>query len=177
MASPPDPILRAPSDFERQFPDGSALATECVLNFGLLSGGVHSALRRLLENHGVPSMAAFNVLAILDGASAPLGPSIIAERMVVTRATISGVLDSLERRRLIRRLPDRRDSRRRLVELTTEGSDVIKALLPVVHRWEASLLSCLTYDQQRELLRFLATLQGQLTRMEPDADLLVPNEL
>lgn len=177
MADAPEPMLRVPLDFEVEFPDCRALATESFINFGLVAGALHSELQRLLEAHGIPSMAAFNVLAILAGSETALAPSVIAERMLVTRPTMSGVLDSLDRRGLVRRIRDRSDSRKRLVEPSGKGLRAIRRVLPVVHRWEAQVMSCLTTEQQRELLRILATLQAQMRASAPGADLHVPDQL
>src|SRR5690242_21403426 len=94
----PEPFFRTPPGFE-----WDALATECFINYGLLAGGVLSALDALIKAAGAPSMAAFNVLAVLDGAGEPLNPSTIAERLLVARATTTGVVDSLERHGLVRR--------------------------------------------------------------------------
>ena len=94
---------RVPDGFADEFPDGSALATEVFLNLGVLSGGIRSAAEGLLRSHGITSMAAFNVLTVVGGDADPLQPSQIAERMMVTWATTSGLLDALERRGLIER--------------------------------------------------------------------------
>src|SRR2546430_1660138 len=106
MSSRPDgqPALRVPDAFEREFPTASRRATEAFLNIGVLVGGVRSAVETLVAAEGLPSMAAFNVLSVLGGDPEPLRPSVIAERMMVTRATITGVLDSLESRGFVRRV-------------------------------------------------------------------------
>src|SRR4051794_12177361 len=103
MSRGPEPVIRIPEGFDVEFPDGSRLATEVFLNIGLLVGAVRSAVERFAIAEGLPSMAAFNVLSVLGGDPAPLRPSVIAERMMVTRATTTGLLDSLERRGLVRR--------------------------------------------------------------------------
>src|SRR4051812_29642292 len=91
-------VVQVPADFEEQWTEASALATECCINFGLLAGAAFSQMQAIVQSHGAPSLAAFNVLAIVDGAGEPLAPSAIADRMLVTRATVTGVIDSLERR-------------------------------------------------------------------------------
>ena len=80
---PLDPSL------EQEWPEASALATACFLNMGYLASRVQAYVEALVRRHGLPSMSAFNVLTILHGAGEPLLPSTIAERMVVTRGTMT----------------------------------------------------------------------------------------
>ena len=93
---------------------------------------------------GFPSLGAFNALTILDGADGPLTPSQIAERMFVTRATITGVLRSLERYQLIEITPNPADGRSRSVTLTPGTSARVRAYLHHVHQAERNLMAGLT---------------------------------
>lgn len=91
-----------------------------------------------------------------------LPPSTIAKRMTVARGTMTGILDSLQRRGLIRRIPHEEDGRRVLVEMTAEGAAGLMRLHHQLHRAEKRVMECLTESQQRSLLRILAVLQAHL---------------
>src|SRR5436190_18438518 len=104
----------------------------------------------------MPSAAAFNVLAILDGAGWPLRPSTIADRLLVSRGTVTGLLDSLERRGFLARHGHAGDGRRRVVAITPVGQRSVRRLLPVVHEFEAKVMGALTGAGQRPLLGMLA---------------------
>ena len=160
-----------PPGFEAEFPDGSALATEAFLNVGVLTGGVRSAVEGILRGEGITSLAAFNVLAVVDGDPSPIGPSVIAGRMMVTRATMTGLLDSLEARGLIERRPSGADGRQRLVQLTPEGRRITRRLVPEMHRFERDLMSCLSDDELEAFLEFVARLQQRIMALEPSATL------
>ena len=170
----PEPHIRVPPGFDEEFAEGSALATECFMNYGALGGGVMAALQQLVEEHGAPSVAAFNVLAILDGAGQALPPSTVAQRLLVSRATVTGVLDSLERRGLIRRRSHPGDGRMRQVELTGAGRRTIQRLLPAVHRFERELMSALSDKELATLLDQLARLQARLGELVPGAPFKTP---
>jgi DNA-binding MarR family transcriptional regulator len=103
------------------------------------------------------------VLNILVEASEPLSQTTLKERLLVTGPTVTGVVDSLERRGLVRRRLDAADRRRRLIEITPKGRAVAADFLPVVHAAERPWLACLSNAEQRTLLDFLGRIQGQLT--------------
>ena len=156
------PAIRLGTDFEAAWPGASTLATEVALNLGLLSARFAVYVQAHVRRYGIPSLAAFNVLAVLDGAGQPLPPSTIADRIVITRGTLTGILDSLERRDLVRRMPHGKDGRMRLVEITDAGRDRLHAARPALHHTERRWLNHLTSAQQRQLLQMLAVLQAHL---------------
>jgi DNA-binding MarR family transcriptional regulator len=162
-----------PENFEAEFPSASALATEAFLNVGLLTGGVRSAFEQLLFDAGLPSMAAFNVLSVLAGDPQPLRPSVIAERVMVTRATTTGVLDSLEARGLITRDTHHADGRSRVIAITRAGRKIVNALVPRAHAFEAELMTALDDEQLRQFIEMVAVLQARLLELAPDARLAI----
>jgi DNA-binding MarR family transcriptional regulator len=152
--------VRLGPDFAAAWPGASQLATECVLNLGVLSEQMAAFGEALARQQGIPSRAAFNVLAILEGAGEPLPPSTIAARMIVRRPTLTGVLGTLERRGLIRRLPHPTDGRMALIAIAPRGRAAVAGLRPALHHAEKRWLDCLTEAEQRELLGMLARLQA-----------------
>ena len=146
--------------FEDAWPGASALATECILNLGFLQQLMEAFGQSLVRRHGIPSVAAFNVLTILHGAGEPLSPSTIAERMIVSRPTMTGILGTLERRGLIRRQPHEKDGRMALIEIAADGRQKVERLLPELHQAEKGWMECLTDSEQRALLAMLARLEA-----------------
>ncbi len=157
-----EPLVRVHGDFEKEFPHASALATECFLNLGRVTMSMLSELNRLLEGYGVPSYTSFNALTVIAGADEPISPSVVAKRMVVTRPTVTGILDTLERLGLVFRRAHVLDGRMRLVSLTDAGRNVVGLALPEVHRFEYELFSVLDQNEQTALLASLATLAVRL---------------
>jgi DNA-binding MarR family transcriptional regulator len=155
-----EPVVRLEDDFEQQWPGASTLATECVLNMGFLVTRMLAYGQSIAREHGIPSATAFNVLTILRGAEGPLPPSVIADRMIVTRGTMTSVLDSLQRHGFITRVPHGSDRRMLLVEITEEGLSRVEAVLPRFHEVEKRWMSSLTPQEQRSLLDMLARLQA-----------------
>ncbi len=162
------PLVRVHGHFDREFPDGSALATECFLNLGRVAMSMLSELDRLLDGFGVPSYTSFNALTVIAGAGEPIPPSVVAERMVVTRPTVTGILNTLERLGLVTRGAHGSDGRMRLVSLTDAGRDLVQQALPDVHRFEEALFGSLGRAQQNGLLDSLATIARGLERLRAE---------
>lgn len=158
------PLVRVHGDFEKEFPRASALATECFLNLGHVAVSMLSELDRLLSGFGVPSYTSFNALTVVAGAGEPIPPSVVAKRMVVTRPTVTGILNILERLELVTRSAHGSDGRMRLVSLTDAGRDLVQHVLPEVHRFEEELFSALDATQQSALLESLSAIAERLDR-------------
>jgi DNA-binding MarR family transcriptional regulator len=147
-------------DFEDEYPGACALATECYANLwraAELLMGLHN--RHTLDQYQL-SPSARGVLAVVEGAGQPLEPSVIAERLVVTTGSMTSLLDTLEKRGLVRRLPHPEDRRKLLIDITADARAIIDELLPTMHARERDVIgAALTTGEQRTLLRFLAKLQ------------------
>ena len=70
------------------------------------------------------------LLALLQDPLTPLSPSELARRGSVTRATMTGLLDVLEKKALVIRLQSPGDRRASLVQLTDKGKELAEKLLP-----------------------------------------------
>lgn len=157
-----EPLIRVPPTFEAEFPGCDRRAVETFLNIGVLTGAVRNAIASFIASFGLPSDAAFNVLMVVAGAGEPIRPSVIASRLMVTRATISGVLDSLEARNLVRRTASAGDGRVRDVTVTPAGKSLARQIEPRLHAFETALMTVLAGRELDELLQMVARLQARL---------------
>jgi DNA-binding MarR family transcriptional regulator len=83
---------------------------------------------------------------------------VIAEESGVSKATLSGVLNTLEKRGLAQRQRSEEDGRLVLVTLTPAGTRLIKRLFPEINRQEQQAVSGLTLRQQEQAADFLRQL-------------------
>jgi DNA-binding MarR family transcriptional regulator len=157
---PPAPIVQLEPDFEDRWPGSSRLASACFINLWVLNGLMQARSQSWTRLEGYASSAAFNVLTVLYGAGTALLPSTIADRLVVSRPTITGILDSLERRGAIRRTSHPDDGRMRLVEITMQARQQVKASQRRLHRIEKEVMDALSQEDQAEFLRMLGQLQA-----------------
>ena len=159
--------IRLADDFYAQTPDANVLATEAVMNSIRTADMLFDRIGRLLRPLGV-SAAGGLVLGLLRDNGA-LAPSQIGERLIVTRATVTGVVDSLERRGLVVRTPNPADRRGLLVEITPEGLAVVAQVRTLVHRNEKQWMSALSNDELRAYIDLHHQIQDSLDAEYPAA--------
>jgi len=75
---------------------------------------------------------------------------------------VTGVLDSLERRGLVRRIRNEEDRRRVTVEITDEGLRVLAEVRAVVHRNEKTWMQALSDAELKRLIKLLQRVQTGL---------------
>ena len=105
------------------------------------------------------SPAARQALATLDGHGAALSPSEVADRLLLTPASITSLLDTLERRGLVTRTPDPEDRRRVLVEITEAGRAVVDQVVPEAVALQTAVMSRISETDRARLVRILATIR------------------
>jgi DNA-binding MarR family transcriptional regulator len=153
--------IRVSREFGAMYPEASASATECAMNLArtgdLVLGRVTSAL---LPLNITP--AGGLVLGILKDAGQPCPPNYISARLIVSRATVTGVLDTLAKRGLVRREPHPTDRRMVLVHLTKAGSRMADTVRRTVHRAEAEWMGSLSEHERARLTELLGKIQRHL---------------
>jgi DNA-binding MarR family transcriptional regulator len=153
--------IRVAGDFGREYPDASASATECVMNLARTGDLVLGSVAAVLQPLDV-SPAGGLVLGILKDAGRPCPPNYISERLIVSRATVTGVLDTLVKRDLVRREPHPTDRRMVLVHLTRAGARMADKVRRTVHRAEAEWMGPLNEHERAQLTELLGKLQRHL---------------
>lgn len=79
----------------------------------------------------------------------------VAAEAGITKGTLTGVMKTLQARRLIRRLPHRDDRRRVSIGLSKAGERLIERVFPEFNRHETLAVSALSDTDQQELARLL----------------------
>jgi DNA-binding MarR family transcriptional regulator len=88
----------------------------------------------------------------------PLEPRQIAPLAGVTRASISAVLNTLERDGLVERLRDSADRRLVTIELTDQGRKMLLETMPEQHAVEREWAAALTPAEQRTMIKLMRTM-------------------
>jgi DNA-binding MarR family transcriptional regulator len=157
--------VKVATDFEKRYPDSSAKATECAMNLVLTAGLLEKHIASLIQPFNL-SPATGLVLSILADSETPLSPNNIADQLIISRASVTSLLDSLEKRGFVKRQPHLSDRRMLLVELTNSGRQVANQFRPIVHQHQKVWLKALNEKEQEQLIQMLHRLQASL--MDPN---------
>jgi DNA-binding MarR family transcriptional regulator len=168
-----DVTIRVDKTFAKEFPGASRSATEAGANLVHTAALFLDELNRRRATVTSLSPSACQVLAVLDGAGEPLPSNTIAERLLITTASMTSLLDTLERKGMVRRGPHPTDRRKILVSITPQASAVVDEMLPVIHGTQAAVFAPLTAAERRTLVALLARVQTRLTDLA-DAELPPP---
>jgi DNA-binding MarR family transcriptional regulator len=145
-------------DFSERYPGASPQATQAAMNIVRTADLLVKRIADLVEPFGLSPSSGL-ALGILADAAEPLPPHEIAGRLIISRATVTGLLDSLEKRGYVRRLPHATDRRMLLIELTATGRQVAHDFRLVVHQHERAWLAAFDEQEQQQLIGLLQRLQ------------------
>jgi DNA-binding MarR family transcriptional regulator len=158
----------------RVHPELDPSAAEAYLHLLRTADEVHALAEADFSAHGI-SPGRFGVLMLLWRASAPGGaprsptgepcgprtPAGLADAAGVTRATMTGLVDTLERDGLVSRRADPTDRRMQLVQLTPKGERFLARMLPGHFRGVSDLLRELRPGERKALVRLLGKIQSR----------------
>ncbi len=163
----------------RELPDLDPSATVVFLN--LLRTGDEAF--RVVEAHLAKyeiTQGRFGVLMALwgvcqrAGRSTRLTPAELADHTGVTRATITGLIDTLEGAGLVTRTPHPDDRRMMTVGLTARGENLLLRILPAHFRQMAQLMDPLSEPERKTLVRLLTKILGRAAELPGAAAALPP---
>ena len=124
---------------------------------GLLrtADAIKRSLAGVIEPHGITPQQ-YNVLRILRGAAPDGLPTLtIGERMVEQTPGVTRLIDRLERKGLVERIPCPKDRRRVFCQITPKGLDLLEQLDEPVNRWDAQTVSILPPSEVDSLIKLL----------------------
>ena len=101
---------------------------------------VDALIANITRRYGLSS-AAVNALAVIESAGGPVPAGEVSAGMHITTATMTSVLDTLERKGYIRRQPDLADRRRVLVDITPGAQALLDRILPEIQQLATAALS------------------------------------
>src|SRR5580698_5944639 len=164
-------MIRVPADYEAEFPGASRSAAGVAANLARTATAFVSAVERWPRETANLSASAFQTLAILEGADEPLPAHVIAERLAVRSASMTSLLDTLERGGLVERNPHPSDRRKILIHLTDRARRIVDETLPIQHAVIREALEGVSEADREQLITTLATI---FTRLENLAEQPLP---
>jgi len=117
--------------------------------------------RRLLQSHGLTGPQALLLKSLLDGGETSVGS--LAQRISLSQATVTDILNRLEKRGLVRRVRSEVDRRRVYVEATAECNRLLENSPPLLQEQFAERFDAL---EEWEQTLMLSTLQRVAVMMD-----------
>lgn len=93
------------------------------------------------------SFGRFTILALLSSTPEGIVPTDLANRVGITQATMSGLLNGLEKADLIRREEHHNDRRSFVIKITDKGEQLIKHIIPQWAPQVAAFWNKFTHDE------------------------------
>ncbi|MCI0527759.1 MAG: MarR family transcriptional regulator [Nitrospira sp.] len=101
----------------------------------------------------------FDVIATL-GDTEGMACKELSEKTLVTKGTLTGVLDRLEAKGLIERVHSKEDRRCTIIRLTSQGDDCFRKVFPAnIYHWKPYFERALTPEQMNQLRTMLLRLK------------------
>jgi DNA-binding MarR family transcriptional regulator len=91
----------------------------------------------------------------------------LGEKTLITKGTLTGVVDRLEEKGLVTRMPDERDGRSQLVCLTAAGNVLFEEVFPAHLAYMAKMFAGVSEAELLEMRQILVRL-GQILQSEVD---------
>lgn len=117
---------------------------------------------RIVRPHGLTPQQ-YNVLRILRGADPTGLPTLeVGERMIERSPGITGLVDRLVAKGLVKRARSRTDRRRVLCRLSDDGRAILAELDQQVNAADSTAMALLTPDDVRQLVESLEKISASL---------------
>jgi DNA-binding MarR family transcriptional regulator len=150
------------------FPDLDPSACEVFLHLMRAGDEAFRVVDAHLAEHNI-SQGGFMVLMLLldklTNCAQARTPAELADLSHVTRATMTGLVDTLERDGLVKREPAPNDRRMMSVTLTAKGGALLQAILPPHFKRMASLMAPLTEPERKSLIHLLGKIMQQASAL------------
>jgi DNA-binding MarR family transcriptional regulator len=160
------PSEKAFKDFAERYPEMDPSATMCCGLLLLLSGDMIAALERYLGQHKLSQGRFYTLLTLLRFPEKKACPSELAKRIGVTRATLTGFVNGLEKDGLVVREVNREDRRKILVHLTSEGNQKLESVIPEYYRRVRLVLQVLSEEERSQLMAFISQIHNRLNSLK-----------
>jgi MarR family transcriptional regulator, 2-MHQ and catechol-resistance regulon repressor len=105
----------------------------------------------------------FDVIVTL-GNQPPMTCKLLGEMTLITKGTLTGVLDRLEAKGLIIRIANKDDARSQKLALTAEGDIVFNEVFPSLKKYFESAAKQLSADEVVEIVNALQKFKAILTK-------------
>jgi len=128
------PTTEVLSKFAQRYPQADISAISTFLYLLRVATDLSVSLDECLSRHGLLQGRWWVLILLMREDSRTSTPSALSEKAGVARATMTGLLDGLERDGLVTRIFDPNDRRRVSIQLTAMGQAKLDTVMPDYYR-------------------------------------------
>jgi len=149
-----------------QYPSFDWPSVEMLLNLAYTYDVVSGNLSGKITPFGI-TRAGFNVLRILSNSpSKACKQNEISQLMLVSRANITGLVDSLFRQGLVERINDPQDRRVNMIKILSKGEKLLEDLLPGYYTHLNKISSIFTAQEKKVFNDLLKRLRDKTNEVK-----------
>lgn len=152
--------------FAERYPDMDIESVSAFLTLLRVASDLIGSLDQYLERYGLLQGRWMVLVLLMREPNLTTNPSILASKAGVTRATMTGLLENLERDGLIERRTDHDDRRRARVCLTAAGVAKLDELMPDYYARVARLLSDFSAADKQTFIQLLERLNQRVPELQ-----------
>jgi DNA-binding MarR family transcriptional regulator len=153
------PDAKVMQKFADRYPQADVDAVIQFLNILRIGSDLSEALDGFLAQHGLLQGRWWVLILLMREDNLSATPSELAEKSGVSRATMTGLIDGLEREGLVARLMDKVDRRKYSIELSTAGQAKLDEVMPSYYQRVSDLMGNIPAPLREILLSQLMLLK------------------
>jgi len=142
--------------FAKRYPDADVSAVASLLYLLRVASDISMALDACLSRHGLLQGRWWVLILLMREESLTSTPSALAEKIGVSRASMTGLIDGLEQSGLVRRVFTQSDRRSVQVQLTLQGQEKLDVVMPDYYKRVRKAMLGLQVAQRVELQKLLS---------------------
>lgn len=153
------PDAKVLQKFVDRYPQADADAVIQFLNILRIGSDLSDALDGFLAKYGLLQGRWWVLILLMREDNLTSTPSALAEKSGVSRATMTGLVDGLERDGLVARLIDSADRRKYSIQLTAAGQAKLDEVMPSYYQRVSTLMGSIPASLREVLLSQLMLLK------------------
>jgi len=124
------PTTETLKKFASRYPEADVTAISTFLHLLRVATDLSAALDECLSRHGLLQGRWWVLILLMRESTLTATPSVLADKVGITRASMTGLIDGLERDGLVERIFDANDRRSVSIRLTTAGQSKLDIVMP-----------------------------------------------
>ena len=152
--------------FLSRYPDADIQA---MMDFAIMlrsASDISDALDKLLAKHDLLQGRWWVLVLLLREPDLTSTPSALAEKAGVTKGTMTGFIDGLEREGLVSRLMDTVDRRKFMIRLTSAGQQKLDQVMPDYCNKVSGLMSRIHSKDRESMIKSMQILSSHVNVMK-----------